>query len=192
MFYLKSEVKFIIIVIKVLDYFLLGGFEDKKLLFISELKKPYQFGIITHLPGTFLFFGLNIHQDELKNVTSDAETKLEQISRDTVSRARRGVDELLNCIQSTNSNSINGSIGFIGQNDSTLACCYNSYLQQKRSNTKVSHIVKQNNSLKHWKRTGTTVSYCSPPISSVFVLYICSLTLRVQANTVSWVPSVAL
>lgn len=120
--------------------------------------------------GTYLVFGLNIHQDEVFNVTLDAETELEEISPNIVYRARRGADDLLNCIEITNVNSINGSIGIIGQNASPLACFYNIYLQQKRSNTKIRHILKQNHLLKHLKRNRMTVSFCSPPINSVFAI----------------------
>ena len=160
LFYMKKNGVMCLIVAKVVDDILIGGSLEARKWFISRLKKYYKLGTITHMPGTFHFFGLLISQDKDGKLTISAEEKLQGITPHQLSRVRRkDVSDTLNAVEAHSFASVNGMIGFLGQNVSPLASFFNSYLQQCRSHTTIHHLIKQQNLVKKLKHFGTTSTF---------------------------------
>lgn len=73
----NASIEIILIVAKVPDDILIGGSPRAQESFIKELGKHYKIGIVVHTPGSFLFFGLTITQDENFRIQLSCEDKLE-------------------------------------------------------------------------------------------------------------------
>ena len=163
LFYMKQDGKLCLIVAKVVDDFLIGGTKSAREWLIDKLKAKYSVGTIAHLPGSFHFFGLLITQKEDGTITVSAEEKLQAITPHLLSRMRRKEgDDHLNAIEAHSFVSINGSMGFLGQNVSPFASFYNSYLQQRRGRTTVHDLIKQSAIVKKLKTLGTQSTFRCP------------------------------
>ena len=90
----------VLIVAKVVDDILFGGTEKARREFQKYLESVYKLGTISHMPGQFLFFGLQITQDEHAEITVDADGKLTAIEPAVISRLRRKeCDEPLSALE---------------------------------------------------------------------------------------------
>lgn len=163
LFYMKRDGKLCLIVAKVVDDFLIDGTKSARNWLIEKLKERYTVGKIAHLTGSFHFFGLLISQDEDGTMVVSAEEKLAAITPHLLSRLRRKEgDDLLNAVEAHRFASINGSIGFLGQNVSPFASFFNSYLQQRRGRTTVHDLIKQASIVKKLKNLGTQSTFRRP------------------------------
>ena len=163
LFYMKRDGKLCLIVAKVVDDFLIGGTKSARKWLIEMLKEKYSVGTIAHLPGSFSFFGLLITQEEDGTITVSAEEKLQAITPHLLSRMRRKEgNDLLNAIEAHSFASINGSMGFLGQNVSPFASFYNSFLQQRRGHTTVHDLIKQGTIVKKLRTLGTQSTFRRP------------------------------
>lgn len=167
LFYKKVNQHIVLVVIKIVHDILTGGREPFKSQFIAKLSGVYKLGTITHLPGSCLFYGLQLIQDEKFFVTIHADQKLDGITPHHTSHFRRKqAEDDLNAMEQFHYNSVNGSIGFIGVHASPIAAFVFSYLQQKRNSAKVCDIAIQRSMLKKLCTIGSVSSYTRPELGS--------------------------
>ena len=163
LFFQKKNDMLSLLVSKVTDDMLVGGEKSERDGFIKKLGQHYDIGTITHMPGRFLFFGLIIEQSDEFNVTISADEKLEAIHPVPLTRMRRHqADEEVNKLEEHKYASVNGSLGFLGQNVSPFCAFYNSYLQQSKGKFTVHQLIKQANILKWAKKFGTASHFKRP------------------------------
>ena len=163
LFFKREGGELVLIVAKIVDDILFGGTEKARREFQKHLESVYKLGTISHMPGQFLFFGLQITQDDHAEITIDADEKLTAIEPAAISRLRRKeCDEPLTALERHQYMSINGSMGFLGQNVSPFASFFTSYLQQRNSDLKVSDLVHQINIVKKLKSLSTVSRFRRP------------------------------
>ena len=96
-------------------------------------------------------------------VTISAEEKLDAVDPVQLSRLRRKqLDDEANAIELHKYASVNGSLGFLGQNVSPFCAYFNSYLQQFKGKCKVYNIIKQCTILRAAKKLGSFTKFISP------------------------------
>ena len=79
LFYMHENGELVLIVVKVTDDIFIAGSDGYKRNFIHKLKHTYELGTITHLPGSCLFFGLQVSQDPDYFIRVHADQKLSGI-----------------------------------------------------------------------------------------------------------------
>ena len=152
-----------IVATKIVDDVLFCGELNTVTRYISKIQEKYELGTIYTGPGSFLFCGLNIIQDEDFNITINGDSKINNLSPFNILRYRRKeTNKDLNAIELSSFRSINTSLGWIGQAVSPFCSFYSSYLQQKLPSPIVSDLISQINILKHLQKLGTTIKYIRP------------------------------
>ena len=89
LFYAEKQQQLELFVVKVSDDILVAGNDEVKRMFIDKRAKKYELGTITHLPGTCLFFGLQLLQEINYTIRINADHKLRKIEPYPLSRQRR-------------------------------------------------------------------------------------------------------
>eukprot|EP00171_Calliarthron_tuberculosum_P001315 IDg1315t1 len=149
--------------VKVVDDVLFAGPKPLIQNSISKIQSQYELGTVLYGPGTFLFYGLTICQNEDMHVTVHADNKLEKLEAYPIDRHRRKQSEsLLNAIEMGEFRSLNSSIGWLGIAVSPFCSFYASYLQQKAPKPLVKDLILQINSLRLLKKLGTSTKYLRP------------------------------
>lgn len=132
------------VVVKVPDDIFIGGETALKKSLVTELSTAYELGTITNLPGSFLFYGLQVSQYLDYTIEFHADQKLDSLTPQCLSRFRRKIpDDSLNAVEQFQYNSIDGSSGFIGENAFPIVCFVSNYVQQRRNVALVSDISIQ-------------------------------------------------
>jgi len=152
-----------VIAVKVVDDVLLAGNNQVIRKVVEEIQKRYTIGTIVYSPGSFLFNGLSISQDEDYNICVDADAKLSALQPIPLSRFRRkAFEEKANAVELSAFRSSAGSIGWIGVSASPFCALASSSLQQKVPDLKVKDLVHAINHLHMLKKLGTVIKYCRP------------------------------
>lgn len=120
-------------------------------------------GTVVSGPGSFLYFGLQLTQDEDMNVTIHADNKIDAIECYPIDRLRRKqINETLNKVELHAFRSVNSTLGWIGNSASLFCALYASHLQQKSPEPIVKDLISQINAVKLLKKLGSVVLYKRP------------------------------
>lgn len=172
-FYRKSGNDFGMVVVKIVVGILFGGAKTVRTRFAPKLRFPYKLRAVPHNPGLFLYFGLKIEQCQEINSTLSCEGKSKYLSSSVISRLPWiDEDEALTKLETHFFSSVTGSLGFIDQIALPTATFFNSYLQQKKKETKFYHVLTQNSFLKQLKQFGAVCQYCSVQGQGTSCLYV--------------------
>ena len=152
-----------LIATKVVDDVLFAGERNRVDCIIAKIESMYKLGTIVRGPGSLLFFGLRLIQDENMTINVHADHKLEAVTCFPIDRTRRKqIDSPLNAIEMKSFRSVNSSIGWIGTNASLFCAFYSSYLQQKDPDPLVRDLVTQINTVRLLKKLGSVIQYKRP------------------------------
>ena len=155
--------KLVLIVAKIVDDIKAAGEGENAKLFIKSFNKNFELGTISSGPGRMRFFGINTVQEDDMTVVTDANDKLNALTEYVLSRPRRKqFDMSINELEKSFYSSTNSSLGWIGTAASPFCAFYVSYLQEKAPETKVSHIIEQQNAVRKLKKLGKTISFPRP------------------------------
>ena len=191
LFYMDSKGSLTLLFVKVTDEIFVAGSERRKREFIKNLCKFYYLGTIRHLPGSCLFFGLEVNKAIGYTVQVHADKKLAEIAPYKPSRFRRqNSSDELNSIDQFQFNSIDGSIGFIGVHACPLAAIVCRYLQQRRNSATVKDHEVQSTMLTKLSQHGSICPYRRPTAGSfqlsVMLFFRRRTTCRTRAIRNDW------
>ncbi len=128
---------------------------------MSQRFKP---GIVSHLPGSVIFYGVMVSQSENGDIEIDMKDKIDALQPHSVLRARRrDLDANLTSIEQRSFWSLNGQLCFMGMMASPVASFYSSYLQQSFHIAKVKDLLKETRLIKCVKEFGGRIFYPRPP-----------------------------
>ena len=151
------------VAVKIVDDILITAKREKTNEFISSVKSKYKLGTIAHVPGSFLFNGLYITQDNNFVTRIHGDSKLESLCCFPIDRRRRKqVTETLNTVELKAFRSVNSLIGWLGTNASLLCSFYSSRLQQRAPHPTAQDLIYQINVSKVLKTHGTSITYNRP------------------------------
>jgi len=170
LFYSKKDNELCMLAVKVVDDILFAGDNKSVRKVVKSIESSYSLGTVVYGPGTFLFYGLIIAQDDDMSITIHGDEKLNALQSYPLSRTRRKeVSDALSAIELKAFRSTNSSLGWLGIAASPFCSFYSSYLQQKGANPTVQDIIAQTNILRVLKKLGTSISYKRPDTGKEFV-----------------------
>lgn len=76
-FYRLSDGNISLIVAKVTDHIFTGGSYGNRHKFVKNMALQYILGTVVHMPGSFLFFGLKVDQNEIGEIKNLSRTEVE-------------------------------------------------------------------------------------------------------------------
>jgi len=173
LFYKKENSILKALAVKIVDDVLIASTEAHLTVVVKQICSKYNVGTIVYGPGSFLFNGLNVTQDEDLSITVDADQKLQAIEPYPISRYRRKeIDKKANSIEIGSFRSVNGQLGWIGTAASPLCAHSSSSLQQMVPQMKVKAIVDQINYVRFLKKLGTVIRFRRPKEKGTYKLTI--------------------
>lgn len=75
------------IAVKVVDDVLFAGQREYVDSIVNKIKRSYELGTVVHGPGSFMFFGLSLTQEEDMTITIHADLKMKELEGFPISRS---------------------------------------------------------------------------------------------------------
>ncbi len=149
--------------VRIVDDVLIASETHTAQKFVRDVESKCKLGTVVFAPTDFLFFGLDLIQDSDMTTTIHGDSRLNALSCFLLDLHRRKQSEMtLNDVQLRSFRSINSSLGWLGSNASLFCTFYSSWVQQKAPSPTVKDLVSQINSLRPFKKLGTTSLYKRP------------------------------
>lgn len=167
LFYKHENGKLVLVVAKIVDDIKAGGEGDGTWAFIDEFDERFMLGTVSYGPGKTKFLGISINQSGEMTIFTGAADKLSDLTKYSInSSCLKQSDQTLNKIKGAFFASTDSSLGWNGTAVSLFCSFQTSYLQQKIPDTKVSHLIEQQNILRKLEKHGTMINCTCPADSS--------------------------
>ena len=163
LFYKLEKGKLFLLVLKIVDDIKAARIDKSAHFLSATLNKKFELGTVTGGPGRMRFFDTNTVQSQDMTVATDADDKLNGLMEYALScPGQKQFDQPINELERSLFASTNSSLGWIGTAASPFCSFYASYLQQKTPETKICHLVEQQNAVRKLKKLGTVINYPRP------------------------------